>query len=255
MRLLSWNVNGIRAAARHGFSEWLAASMPDILCLQETRVHPNQLDSSLLNPSGYAAFWHSAHQMGYSGVATFCREVPQAVQHGLGLPEYDSEGRVLISEHSHFTLINAYFPSGRRGQERISYKLSFYTTLLSTCLALCAQGRSLVVCGDLNTAHQPIDLARPKENRDTSGFLPEERQALGVWLQSGFVDIFRYLHPETVAYTWWSNLHNARARNIGWRIDYFLITEDLLTRVVDARILPDVAGSDHCPIELILDLS
>jgi exodeoxyribonuclease-3 len=254
MRLVSWNVNGIRAAARSGFLEWLASDPPDVLCLQETRARPDQLPEDLLSPPGWHAFWHSAQQKGYSGVATLCRERPLDVQHGFGVPRFDAEGRVLITEHPAFTLINAYFPSGRRGLERVAFKLEFYAELLDACARLHGDGRPLVVCGDLNTAHQPIDLARPRENCKTSGFLPEERQALDAWLENGFVDIYRHLHPDAVAYTWWTNLFEARARNIGWRIDCFLVTEELLPHVQDARILSDVRGSDHCPIELLLGL-
>jgi exodeoxyribonuclease-3 len=254
MRLVSWNVNGIRSVARSGFLAWLASEPPDVLCLQETRAHPGQLPGDLLSPPGYSAFWHSAQQKGYSGVATLSREPPLGVQHGFGVPHFDAEGRVLVSEHPGFTLVNAYFPSGRRGLERVAFKLEFYAELLEVCTRLRSGGRPLVVCGDLNTAHQPIDLARPRENRKTSGFLPEERQALAAWLENGFVDVFRHLYPDTVAYTWWTNLFDARARNIGWRIDYFLVTEDLLPHIEDARILSEVGGSDHCPIELLLDL-
>jgi exodeoxyribonuclease-3 len=252
MRLVSWNVNGIRAAIRHGFWEWLAGDSPDILCLQETRIQPNQLSEEMRGPSGYRTFWHAAQRKGYSGVATFCREEPLSAHEGFGHPDFDLEGRVLITEHSSFTLLNAYFPSGQRGHERVAYKLAFYDALLSFCLALRAKGHRLIVCGDLNTAHQPLDLARPKQNRKTSGFLPEEREALGRWLECGFVDIFRHLYPEAEQYTWWTYRMNARARNIGWRLDYFLVADELLPLVNDARIRVEVMGSDHCPVELQL---
>ncbi len=254
MRLVSWNVNGIRSAIQKGFWDWLAADQPDILCLQETRIHPDQLTKAMLAPAGYQAFWHSAERKGYSGVATLCRKKPLRVQEGMDQPLFDAEGRVLITQHPGFTLVNAYFPSGRRGQERVSYKIDFYEALLAHCSNLGVQGHRLVVCGDYNTAHQPIDLARPKQNEKTSGFLPEEREALSRWLEHGFVDVFRLLHPHAEEYTWWTYRFDARARNIGWRIDYFLITAELLPQVQDVRILGDVAGSDHCPIELQLDL-
>ena len=253
VKLASWNVNGIRAAIRNGFWEWLATAQPEILCLQETRIQPEQLTEEMRGPEGYHAFWHSAQRKGYSGVATLCRTEPDLVQEGFGVPGYDREGRVLITGHESFTLVNAYFPNGRRGQERVSYKIEFYDALLEHCCNLRAQGHRLVVCGDLNTAHQPIDLARPKENVKTSGFLPEEREALGRWLEQGFVDIYRHLHPQAQDYTWWTYRFDARARDIGWRIDYFLVSEELMPQVQTARILSDVAGSDHCPIELMLD--
>lgn len=254
MRLVSWNVNGIRAAVRNGFWEWLAADNPDILCLQETRIQADQLTEKMRRPSGCHAYWHSAERKGYSGVATFCRAQPRAVRLGFGQPPFDIEGRVLVTEHPGFTLVNAYFPSGRRSRERVDYKIEFYDALLRFCQSLQSQGHRLIVCGDYNTAHQPIDLARPKQNQKTSGFLPEEREALGGWLARGFVDVFRHLHPDAEGYTWWTYRFDARARNIGWRIDYFLVAEELLDQVRDARILGDVTGSDHCPIELHLHL-
>ena len=254
MRLVSWNVNGIRAVVRNGFWEWLVADQADVVCLQETRIDPEQLTDQMRQPPNYHAHWHSAERKGYSGVATFCREAPLAVRHGFGPPEFDAEGRVLITEHPAFTLINAYFPSGQRSHGRVAFKLEFYEALLGFCGELRASGQRLVVCGDFNTAYQPIDLARPAQNKKTSGFLPEERKALGRWLERGFVDVFRHLHPDAEAYTWWTYRLNARARNIGWRIDYFLVDEELLPHVTDARILGDVTGSDHCPVELQLAL-
>lgn len=254
MRLISWNVNGIRAVVRYGFWEWLAADQPDVICLQETRIDPQQLTAQMRQPPGYHAHWHSAERKGYSGVATLCREAPLAVRHGFGPPEFDVEGRVLISEHPGITLINAYFPSGQRGHDRVAFKLEFYDALLAFCGDLRQSGQRLVVCGDFNTAHQPIDLARPTQNKKTSGFLPEEREALGRWLEAGFVDVFRRLHPDAEEYTWWTYRLDARARNIGWRIDYFLVDEELLPHVTGARIRGDVTGSDHCPVELRLAL-
>ena len=255
MRLLSWNVNGLRSIVRGGFWEWLQADSPDVLCLQEIRIQPEQLTEEMHHAGGYHVAWNCGQRKGYSGVATLSREQPLAVQHGFGQARFDDEGRVLLTEHPGFTLVNAYFPSGQRGHERVQFKLEFYEALLAYCQDLVRQGKSLVICGDLNTAHQPIDLARPTQNKKTSGFLPEEREALDRWLQSGFVDVFRHLHPEAREYTWWSNLHKARSRNVGWRIDYFLVTEDLLPAVGGASIRSDAAGSDHCPVELCLDLA
>lgn len=254
MRLVSWNVNGIRAASRNGFWEWLAANSPDILCLQETRIQSEQLTEEMRQCAGYHAFWHSAEDKGYSGVATFCRQQPRTVHKGFGQPRFDAEGRVLVTAHPEFSLANAYFPSGRRGHERVEFKIAFYDALLEFCSDLRKQGHQLIVCGDYNTAHLPIDLARPKQNQKTSGFLPEERRAFSRWLAQGFVDAFRYLHPEAEEYTWWTYRFDARTRNIGWRIDYFLVDESLMPCVKDARILNVVTGSDHCPIELELEL-
>jgi exodeoxyribonuclease-3 len=254
MKLVSWNVNGIRAAGRKGFWNWLPAADPDILCLQETRIQAEQLTEEMRHPPGYRSIWHNAERKGYSGVATFCRQAPQAVREGMGWPEFDAEGRVLITEHQGFTLVNAYFPSGRRGHERVAYKLGFYDALLDRCTDLRARGQRLIVCGDYNTAHQPIDLARPRQNVKTSGFLPDEREALTRWLDWGFVDIYRHLHPDAEQYTWWTYRFNARARNVGWRIDYFFLADELLPHVRDAQILTDVMGSDHCPIEIVLDM-
>jgi exodeoxyribonuclease-3 len=253
VRLVSWNVNGIRSAVRKGFWEWLDSETPDVLCLQETRIHPAQLTEPMEHPPDYHAIWHSAARRGYSGVATFCRTEPRAVKVGFGPPLFDVEGRVLITEHAGFTLVNAYFPSGQRGHERVAYKIEFYDALLGFCTELKERGHHPIVCGDFNTAHMPIDLARPKQNQKTSGFLPEEREALGRWLERGFVDAFRTLHPDAVEYTWWTYRLDARGRNIGWRLDYFLVADTLMPRVQDARILSDVEGSDHCPIELCLE--
>ena len=252
MRLVSWNVNGVRSAIRNGFWEWLATEAPDILCLQETRIHAGQLEEMMCHPPGYHAFWHSAERKGYSGVAILSQGEPRGVQVGFGQPYFDVEGRVLVAEHRGFTLVNAYFPSGQRGQDRVAFKLEFYDALLRYCTGLREQGHRLVICGDYNTAHQPIDLARPKENVKNSGFLPEEREAFSRWLDQGFVDVFRLLHPLAEEYTWWTYRSGARGRNVGWRIDYFLVAEELLPQVQGARILGDVAGSDHCPVELAL---
>ncbi len=182
MRIVSWNVNGVRSVVRKGFWDWFAADQPDILCLQEIRIQHDQLTEQMLRPPGYHAFWNPAERKGYSGVATLCQQEPHSSRSGTGEPRFDSEGRVLVSEHPGFTLLNAYFPSGRRSHERVQYKLDFYASLLTFCKKLRAEGHRLIVCGDFNTAHQPIDLARPTQNKKTSGFLPEEREAVSVWL-------------------------------------------------------------------------
>ena len=249
MRIISWNVNGIRAVERKGFLDWLAKAQPDVLCVQEIKAHPEQLSTALREPTGYHAYWHSAERKGYSGVATFARQ-HVSVQNGFGVPEFDVEGRVLVSEHPGFTLINTYMPNGKRSPERLDYKMRFYVALLDYCDRLHAAGHQLVVCGDVNTAHKEIDLARPKQNEKTSGFLPQERAWIDECLAHGFVDAFRVFHPEPHQYTWWDYRTRARGRNIGWRIDYFLVSEGLVPRLKDCVIMAEVMGSDHCPIAL-----
>jgi exodeoxyribonuclease-3 len=255
VKLISWNVNGIRAIAERGFGEWLAGASPDVLCLQETRAQPDQVAAELRQPGGYQSWWNAAERKGYSGVATFARAEPLSIQMGFGVDEFDAEGRVLMTEHPGFKLFNVYFPNGGRKLERLDFKLHFYAAFLEYCDALHAQGERLIICGDYNTAHRPVDLARPQQNQKTSGFLPEEREWIDRYLAHGFVDAWRALHPaETDQYTWWMYMRNARERNIGWRIDYFLVSEALMPAVVEASILSDVMGSDHCPIALELDL-
>jgi len=252
MRIISWNVNGIRAAERKGLLDWLAQERPEVLCLQEIKARPEQLSNELRQPAGYHTYWHSAERKGYSGVATFSRQ-PVTAQRGLGVPEFDVEGRVLVSEHDGFTLLNCYMPNGKRSPERLDYKLRFYADLLDYCDGRHAAGKQLVICGDVNTAHKEIDLAHPKANETTSGFLPEERAWIDKYLAHGFVDAFRAFHPEPEQYTWWSYITRARSRNVGWRIDYFMVSEGLMSRVRDCFIMADVMGSDHCPIALDIE--
>ncbi len=255
LTLLSWNVNGARAVHRAGFLPWLAEAAPDILCLQETRADADQLPAEMRQPEGYHAYWHgSARKKGYSGTALLTRRPPDAVQFGLGLPEFDDEGRTIIAHYGDFTLINCYFPNGSRDHSRVPYKLAFYDAFLAMCERLRGEGRPLVFCGDVNTAHREIDLARPKENQNTTGFLPEERAWLDRLVAHGYVDTFRHCHPDLPGqYTWWLQWGGARERNIGWRIDYFFVAAEILPRVTGAFILPDVRGSDHCPVGLRLE--
>jgi exodeoxyribonuclease-3 len=253
MKITTWNVNGIRAALNKGFSVWVQQEKPDVLCLQEIKARPEQLTESQRDFAGYSVIWNPAERPGYSGVATFLRRKQAEYELGLGVPRFDIEGRVIRTRHPGFLLYNIYFPNGQRGQDRVDYKLDFYSHLLEICDQLHARGESIILTGDFNTAHQPIDLRHPKENVKTSGFLPEEREWVDRYLNHGFVDIFRHLYPDRVQYTWWTYLSNARARNVGWRIDYFLISENLVPRVHDVIIQDDVPGSDHCPVTLILD--
>jgi exodeoxyribonuclease III len=253
-KLLSWNVNGIRAAEKKGFLDWLAASDADIVAVQETKAHPDQLSPVLLSPPDYQAAWNAAEKKGYSGTVTYSRQMPLKVVPGLGESRFDTEGRVLIHEFEPFVFFNIYFPNGGRGPEYVTHKLAFYRRFLTVAKSYMQAGRSLVVTGDFNTAYAEIDLARPKENIAHSGFMPEERLGLGEFFDLGLVDTFRHLHPETVKYSWWDQVTRARERNVGWRLDYFMVSPDLKGHISFADIHDDVMGSDHCPISLVLSL-
>ena len=249
-RLLSWNVNGIRAIQKKGFLDWFKKENPDVLCLQETKAHPDQLDDALKNVKGYESHFSWAEKKGYSGVVTYTKLKPVKVQQGIGKKEFDSEGRFIITEFDEFTLFNIYFPNGKASAERLQYKMDFYDSFLKHCKKLLKQNKKIVVCGDVNTAHKEIDLARPKENSQTSGFLIQEREWIDEFLAAGFLDTFRMFNDEPEQYTWWSYRFSARAKNVGWRIDYFCINEPARDMVKKAEILKDVMGSDHCPVLL-----
>ena len=259
MRVVSWNVNGIRAVEKKGFVDWVAAESPDLLCLQETKARPDQLSADLIAPrdsSGaeYKSYWASAKKAGYSGTAIYSRTEPIDLQ-PLGAAEFDDEGRVQIARFPAFTLLNAYFPNSQDAGARLSYNLSFCAAILEKCRELVAAGRSIVLCGDYNIAHTEIDLARPKANEENPGYLPEERAWMDVFTASGFADTFRRLHPgEKDHYSWWSYRMKAREKNIGWRIDYHCVDEQFMPRVNKSIIRPDVPGSDHCPVEIELDI-
>jgi exodeoxyribonuclease-3 len=249
----SWNVNGLRAAHRKGFLDWLYETQPDVLGVQETKCHPDQLDEELRQPKGYYTYWASAEKKGYSGVALYSKKEPKSVQIGLGLAEYDREGRTIVADYEDFLLITAYFPNGSRDHSRVPYKMAYKADFLAFCNDLRASGRPVVFCGDVNTAHQDIDLARPRQNQKTTGFLPEERAWIDKAVSQGYVDTFRALYPEqTGAYSWWSYIGGARGRNVGWRLDYFFVSEDLRPYVAGADIHADIMGSDHCPVSLTL---
>ncbi|MBX7213440.1 MAG: exodeoxyribonuclease III [Thermoflexales bacterium] len=252
LKLISWNVNGIRAAEKKGFLDWLAASNADVIAVQETKAHPEQLSAALRTPAGYASAFASAEKKGYSGVATFSRLPVRHTEVGLDDARFDHEGRTLITEFDRFVFFNIYFPNGGRGPEWVQHKLAFYKRFLERVAGFRAQGRAVIVCGDVNTAFAEIDLARPKENAKTSGFLPEERAGMGEFFSAGLIDTFRHLKPDAVKYSWWDQRTGARAKGIGWRLDYFFVTPDLRDSILDAEIHDDVVGSDHCPVSLTL---
>jgi len=246
-------VNGIRAARNKGFLDWLHRTQPDILGIQETKAHPDQLEPELRQPDGYYSYWASAERKGYSGVALFSRIEPKSVRLGFGYPEYDTEGRTIVAEYDDFVFITAYFPNGGQDHSRVPFKMQYKHRFLTFCNDLCAQGKSVIFCGDINTSHQPIDLARPKENEKKTGFMPEERAWIDAVIAQGYLDIFRVLNPDLEgAYSWWTARAGARERNVGWRLDYFFISPDLRERVVTSTIHADVMGSDHCPVSLTL---
>ncbi|MBN1303775.1 MAG: exodeoxyribonuclease III [Anaerolineales bacterium] len=254
MKIITWNVNGIRAAQKKGALEWLQAQSADIVGLQEIKARPEQLTDMQWDQSGYAGVvWNPAQRPGYSGVASFYKREPDRVTLGLGFDRFDVEGRVIQSVQNGFRLFNIYFPNGQRDQERLDYKLDFYAHLLDRCQDLRAEGESIIITGDFNTAHNEIDLKNPKENQKTSGFMPVERAWIDRYIENGFVDAYRQLYPEKVEYTWWTYRFSARTRNIGWRLDYFLASEDLMPRIRDVIIHGDVLGSDHCPVTLEID--
>ena len=254
MQLYSWNVNGVRALEKKGFVPWLLETGADILCLQETKAQEIDLPESVRSPDGYRSVWHSAKRRGYSGVATYVRNGLEPLRiEGLGVRKFDDEGRCQVLEFDSFALVNAYFPNSQPLRARLSYKLEFCRAMIKLGRQLREAGKPMVLCGDFNIAHREIDLARPKDNEDNPGFYPEERRAMERLLRWGFVDTFRHFTPDPGHYTWWSYRTNARARNIGWRLDYHVVDEALLPRLGEARIHPEVQGSDHCPVSITLD--
>jgi exodeoxyribonuclease III len=252
MIITTWNINGYRAALRKNAFEWIAQIDPDVLCLQEIKVNLEQISESEASLDGYTGFWNPAERKGYSGTAMFYKQTPLNLERGFGIEKFDIEGRVIRAEYPGFYLYNIYFPNGGQGNERVPYKLDFYEALLTICDALHDKGENIIITGDFNTAHNEIDLANPKENVKNTGFLPEERVWIDRYLAHGFKDAFRELYPETELYTWWTYRFNSRERDIGWRLDYFLVSEQLMERVADVIIHGAIMGSDHCPVSLIL---
>jgi len=256
IKLISWNVNGLRAVVKKGFFDAFARMNPDILAVQETKLQASQLTKTMAAVSGYNAYWsHASVKKGYSGVGTYSRTAPRQVNYGIGLPRFDGEGRILEMDFGDFVLFNVYFPNGQMSAERLRYKLDFYEKFFEYADARKAQGRSLVITGDYNTAHNEIDLKNPKANENTSGFMRIERDWLDRIVAGGYVDTFRHFHPDTVKYSWWTYRFKARDRNIGWRIDYVFVSADMIAdgRVQSAFIDNDILGSDHCPVGVILE--
>lgn len=254
LRIISYNVNGIRSAISKGFIEWLAAEQPDIVCLQETKAMPEDVPMLELEALGYVHHWHSAEKKGYSGVATFSKKRPDKVSTGCGIEAYDREGRILRTDFGDWTLLNCYFPSGTTGDVRQSFKMQFLDDFFAWAGELKRERPRLIIVGDYNIAHQEIDIHDPKGNKKSSGFLPEERAWMSKWFESGFIDAFRYANPEKVEYSWWSFRAGSRGKNKGWRIDYQSVTDNLAPHIVSARQLNEVVHSDHCPVLLEIDL-
>lgn len=254
---VSWNVNGMNAVLQKGFREAVDRLQPDILGLQETKLQETKLTEEMRSLPGYRSFWSfSTARKGYSGVAVYTRLEPAAVREGIGIPGIDAEGRILELDFGDFVFFNVYFPNGQMSAERLGFKLDFYERFFDHTDRIRAEGRSLVICGDYNTAHNEIDLKNPKENEKTSGFLRIERDWLDRIVARGYVDTFRRLHPDTVEYSWWTYRYRARERNAGWRIDYFFVTEEMLHRnqIRAAFIAGDITGSDHCPVGLVMEV-
>lgn len=249
MKLISWNVNGLRACMKKGFADVMRGMDADIFCIQETKMQPEQADFQM---DGYFEYWNSAEKKGYSGTAVFSKTEPLAVAFGMGLPEHDREGRVITAEYPGFYLVNVYTPNSQSELARLSYRMEWEDAFRSYLLSL-DSSKPVIVCGDLNVAHQEIDLKNPGPNRGSAGFTDEERQKFSELLQSGFTDSFRFLYPgREGAYSWWSYRFRARERNAGWRIDYFLVSNRMTERIADSLIHPEIEGSDHCPVELLL---
>ncbi len=252
LSLISWNINGIRAARTKGFLEWLDKGPGDIVAIQETKANQKQLGSDLLEPNGFESFWNSGERSGYSGVATYSKIKPLQTQTEFGVPILNAEGRVLLNEFEKFYFLNVYFPNGKASEARLKYKLEFYKEFLKLIEKL-RKKKPIIFCGDVNTAHSEIDLARPKSNELISGFLEVERKWIDKLIAKGYLDTFRLKHPNKAnQYSWWSQRTRARERNVGWRIDYFFVSEELKKNVVNASILAEIEGSDHCPVSLKL---
>ena len=250
MKLISWNVNGFRAILKNGFNDFVQSVNPDIICLQETKVHPSQIN---INLNCYHQFWNAAERRGYSGTAIFSKAEPQALTYGLGISHHDKEGRLITAEFMDYFLVNVYTPNSKRGLLRLDYRTQQWDPDFFTYIKMLEKNKPVVVCGDLNVAHKEIDLANPRQNRRNAGFTYEERASMDRVIEAGFIDTFREFEKGPGHYSWWSYIGRAREKNVGWRIDYFLISPELRPRLQNAFILPEVTGSDHCPVGIILD--
>lgn len=249
MKFISWNVNGFRACLEKGFADFFASEDADFFCIQETKMQPGQAS---FEPEGYYRYWYSAEKKGYSGTAIFTKHEPISVAYGIGIPEHDTEGRAITLEYEDFYLLCVYTPNAQRELARLDYRMAWEDALRGYILSLDAK-KPVIYCGDLNVAHNEIDLKNPKSNRQSAGFSDEERGKFSELLASGFTDSFRALYPEKIEYSWWSYMFSARAKNVGWRIDYFVVSDRLFERVKDSFILTSVMGSDHCPVGIILE--
>lgn len=250
MKFISWNVNGFRSCLTKGFAEFFGETDADFFSIQETKMQPGQAE---LDAPGYHQYWYSAQKKGYSGTAIFTKHEPLSVTYGIGIPEHDTEGRAITLEYPDFYLLNVYTPNAQRELARLDYRMSWEDALREYILKLDAI-KPVIYCGDLNVAHEEIDLKNPKTNHFSAGFSDEERGKFTVLLQSGFTDTFRALYPNTVTYSWWSYMMKAREKNVGWRIDYFVVSNRLFHKVKDSFILTDVMGSDHCPVGIEIDI-
>lgn len=255
MKILSWNVNGLRSVHKKGFLDWFVSQKADIVCIQETKAGIDQIPDDLRAIKGYASYFAEAEKKGYSGVGLWTKQKPKKVDTSMGIQRFDNEGRVIRADYDSFTLFNIYFPNGKASEERLAFKMGFYETFLALAKKLKKQSKKIIICGDINTAHKEIDLARPKENEMISGFLPEERAWIDTLIEAGFIDAFRLFDKKAGNYTWWSVRTGARQKNIGWRIDYFFASDNLKTKITSATIQSEVRGSDHCPIAIEINLS
>jgi exodeoxyribonuclease-3 len=247
-KIISYNVNGLRAALNKGLLDWMNKVKPGILCIQETKAQPDQVDLNPFRKLGYTDYWHSAEKKGYSGVLILSDREPDNFMIGMNVSDYDSEGRIIRFDFSDISVLNVYIPSGTTGDVRQDFKMKFLDDFLSFLTNLRKERPNLLVCGDFNIAHREIDIHNPVSNKNTSGFLPEERAWVDKFLESGFVDTFRHIYPDTVKYSWWSFRSNARSKNLGWRLDYHMVTEPLAARIQDAGIMNEAVHSDHCPV-------